>query len=233
MIIFGSEDASGLCNDLFIFNSLNNYWKKLISTNSGPKVSKGSCIVLLFPYAYIYGGITRYGTTGEFWKFDLVSLEYVQLPSFLKRAFMKCNISNGLFYALEGIDNYGISKPGYSIYNLTSASWEHFSFNYVSYSNGLIVMLNNTLIKIGGQIMETEVTSEVLVISSNKSIHSYDLNYPKVYYSAFAHYKDRIYSLGGGSVQGNYPLPLTPIYDFFLHRFKRDMLRRCVRAFML
>lgn len=37
MIIFGGEDASGLCNDLFIYNYLNGFWKKLSPKVNSPK----------------------------------------------------------------------------------------------------------------------------------------------------------------------------------------------------
>lgn len=47
----------------------------------------------------------------------MINLEYTQLSKSLKIAYMRCHISNNLFYALEGIDNYGVSRAGYSVYD--------------------------------------------------------------------------------------------------------------------
>lgn len=64
-------------------------------------------------------------------------------------------------------------------------------------------MLEDSIVIIGGQLRLEKVTSEVIVIYNKGSVNIYDYNYSSVYYSSFAHYKDRIYSLG------NYPIPST------------------------
>ncbi|OMJ66281.1 hypothetical protein SteCoe_36930 [Stentor coeruleus] len=83
MVLFGGEDVSGLKNDLFIFNSLTFKWKMLTpKSDIIPKITKGACLVLRFPLVYIYGGKTNSGPSGDFWVFDIGSLEYTELPSF-------------------------------------------------------------------------------------------------------------------------------------------------------
>lgn len=109
-IIFGGEDASGLDDGLFIYNSLDYNWKKFTPKTNKPKATKGACVVLKFPIVFIYGGITPTGLSNEFWKFDIVTLEFTQLRNNdYKVAYVICHIRNNIFYATHG--TIGHSKP--------------------------------------------------------------------------------------------------------------------------
>lgn len=134
MILFGWDDASGMRNDMIIYNSLNSNWKKLIPKSSiVPRNTNGACIVLYFPLVYIHGGTTDSELTGDFWQFDIGSLEYTKLSIYSPKSYSKCYILDNLFYSLEGNDANDLGFNGYSAYNIVLKSWKYYYYDYYSF----------------------------------------------------------------------------------------------------
>ncbi|OMJ73406.1 hypothetical protein SteCoe_27918 [Stentor coeruleus] len=217
LIVFAGEDASGLKNDIFIYNSLNSVWKKLIpKTSTAPRPNKGSCLVFKFPLVYIYGGTTDSGVSNELWLFDIGSLEFKKISESSSRSYAKCNIYADIFYILEGNDESDRSAYGYLTYNLTSKIWQYFNYdNYYRYSLGIQIMLNDTYVSIGGQNFLADTSNFFAVFyPNNKLCVTYSL-IDGIYLSAYAYYKNYIYSYGGGYFQGSTAVFLFGTYDFY------------------
>lgn len=226
LIVFGGEDTSGLKNDIFIYNSLNKVWKKLTpKTSIMPRPSKGACLVFNFPLVYIYGGTTDSGVSNELWLFDIGSLEFKKISEKESRSYAKCYIYNNIFYILEGNDESDRSAYGYLIYNLLKKTWYHFDYSYYyRFSLGIQVMLNDTYVSIGGQNFLADSSQNFAVYYPDNTIClSYSL-VENVYSSAYAYYKDLVYSFGGGYFQGSTAVFLFGNYNFYYLKMKEICL---------
>lgn len=216
-VLFGGEDALGLKNDIFIYNSLNSMWKQLIPKSATtPRATKGACIVLRFPLVYIYGGVTESGVSGELWEFNIVNLEFKKISeSYFKRVYSKCYIFEDIFYSLEGDDIAELTSYGNLFYNFSSDKWTDLYFHDSATTYGIQMMLNKTYVRIGGHRSYKILSPETIVIGNNKSFCYIIDEYDYVYFSSYAYYKSNVYSFGGGSRQGGSLIPSLATSDFY------------------
>ena len=216
--LWGGEDSTGLKNDLFIFNALNNEWTLITPSSINiPAAAKGACLVLDFPFMYIYGGITNLGISNQLWVFDTGLNSYTQISQDNGVAYATCEIIDNNFYVIFGSRSGDEPLGSIRKYNIASGIWEtYYDQNYTNLNSAqaIQIFIGSAVIKIGGQAWQLDPSNQLLIYSNNNqlivgSIPDY------TYAMGFTYYGTKIYSFGGGSTLGKLLRVLDASQVFF------------------
>ena len=218
--IWGGVGDSGLLGDLFIFNSLTYYWTQLLSQSAEvPVPGKGACLVMDLPDIYIFGGLASVGCLGQLWLYNIGTNQYSILSQEGPQlAYMTCQVEGGYFYALFGQDSVQQSSGAINRFDLEHMVWESMyapSDSSNSSSQGIQMLLGDTVVRIGGEAWDLDPKKEVYVYQNAVptlvgSIGEY------VYLAGVAYYNTSFYAFGGGGAVPGGSLRLTVPSQLFI-----------------
>lgn len=205
LLIWGGEDVSGYLSDMYLYNTLQAIWTEIIpSSNTLPSDRAGACAVYDINLAYIFGGITTYGVSGELWKFDFSSNMYTLVSKYQNSgvSYPNCQLNHNIFSSLCGSDNNGNVFSYHLAFDLVSNTWTstHLPNCYIQ---GVDLYMENYTINFGGRYFNKN-SSNLFNIQNGNITKSFSLDY-NVYNSGFVLLGSVIYFLYGGSgtVYGN------------------------------
>lgn len=199
LLIWGGEGSSGYFSDMFMYNTLTYTWSQIIpSSKSFPSNRKGACMVFEMPSAYIFGGTTNYGVSGEFWEYSFTSNSYNLVSKYRDSGVSdsNCLLENKIFYSFCGSGPKGHILHYYLQFNFTSSTWST-TYWYQCHTRGINIKLGNCTIDFGGRENYYSSSSEFILNTGTDSI-SYWPGYSP-YDVGFAYVGSIIYFLYGGS----------------------------------
>ena len=204
--VWGGENAEGLLDDLYIYNSLTSYWTQLVPIGiNAPAAAQGACLVMKMPLIYIFGGNSGNGALGQLWTYDIGSNEYSLISDTgPELAFMTCQLIEGEFYVLFGESSAQVPSNSISLYNFSTGMWEYMYYTEStadSSSRGVQIMIDGIAIRIAGEVWGLNPVNSVFLFDGT---NQYFLGtVPDVIYSSgYLYYQQSLYIFGGSTAMG-------------------------------
>ena len=224
LVIWGGEGSSGILGDLFIYNTLTNYWTALTST-AAPGAAIEACVVMDMPQLYIFGGLSYLGCLGQLWLYDLAENSFVMLDeNEPQQTYTYCQLVADALYVMSGESDGQKPSDAINYFNLTSRVWEDTLYVDSSYpaAQSVQVILGTSAIKIAGEAWDIDPVNLVSVFTSGKTIAVGSIT-EFMYLSGYVHYNTSLYSFGG-SITGQ-SLRLSVPSNFFIQIDLHDVCR--------
>ena len=228
IVIYGGLGKEGLLGDLYTLNIEQKSWNNVaFNSASKPSPRKGTCMVNIGFFIYIFGGITDAGYTNELWKFNLDTNEFELITGRgdipIEIAYANCQViardNEFLMQVYTGQTIGTMASPYIYEYNLDNKVWSQINLKTTqpfARSKAASIILGDKLIVAGGNLLDLNSfdtiksvdlkTSEVKVIGTLAS---------KPFHAASVYYKDKIYIQGGGDTFGFFSLSNLP--NNYLH----------------
>ena len=219
LMIWGGEDSAGLKNDMYFFNTYNYQWVEIIPNSEAvPQPAAGACLVLSYPYIFIYGGITISGISNQLWLFNIITSMYSLLSTDNRVAYPSCVLNHTDFYVIFGSGVGNAPLGSVRKYDINTNSWSDYYNGGYSIDNSaqaIQIFVGSSILKIGGQTWQINPNNKVFLYSNNTKylIGTIQIS---VYAMGYTYFGDKIYSFGGGSMLADTLRLSSPSQNFFM-----------------